>query len=348
MPENRAPPPTVGGQAVVEGVMMRASEATAVAVRKADGSLVVRTRVVRRIASRYPLLGAPGLRGVAVLFETLFDGMSALNFAARHALPEGEPGGKGSEAPGSGVILATLGMSLLFGFFLFAVVPHLLTMGLGSLLGSSDLEGGQAFLFHVVDGAVKTAIFLGFVWGMSRMKDMRRVFEFHGAEHQAVHAFEAGLDLAPESLGRFPTAHPRCGTAFLVTVIAVSILVFAAAFPLMPEVSDIRILNQIAFVGIKMPLVLPIAALSYEIIRWAGKHPDGIGRVVSAPGVWFQRITTQPPDRSQQEVAIVALLAALNPDAMGAGVAAPEAITDFDGYAEFRAWHAGGASGGAQ
>ena len=316
--------------------MMRAPDATSVAVRKADGSLVVRVRTAHRLGSANRWLARPGVRGIAVLVETLQDGMSALNFSARQALPEGEDAGP---APSSGAIAATLAVSMAFGFFMFAVLPHLLTFGIGWLLASEDLSGGQAVVFHLVDGVLKASIFLAFVWTMSRVKDMRRVFEYHGAEHQAVHAFEAGQDLCPENLSKHPTEHARCGTAFLVTVIFVSILVFAGVFPLLPVLSDIRILNQLLYVLIKAPLILPIGGLSYEVIRYAGKAPGGLlGRIVSAPGVWFQHITTQPPDRGQQEVAVVALAAALDPARAGIWAGFGEVILPFATYDDFCRW----------
>jgi len=181
-------PVAVGGQAVVEGVMMRAPAATSVAVRRPDGSIIVRVRSAKRVAQALPLLGKPGLRGVAVMLETLLDGMSALSFSAEQALPDDEkPKGGGAT---QGALVATLALAVALGFGVFAVLPHALTWALGWLLGSDALEGGRALPFHLVDGVFKLLIFLGYVWGISKMKEMRRVFEYHGAEHQAVHAFE--------------------------------------------------------------------------------------------------------------------------------------------------------------
>lgn len=342
MPEQ---PVAVGGQAVVEGVMMRAPTATSVAVRRPDGSIVVRVRAASRLAARHPWVGRPGMRGIAVLVETLADGISALNFSAEQAMPA-PPAGAGAPARGGRgervAIIATLAFSLAFGFFMFAVLPHLLTFGLGWLTGNEDLEGGTAMVFHLVDGIAKALIFLGFVWAMSRVKDMRRVFEYHGAEHQAVHAFEAGIEPVPENLSRFPTEHPRCGTAFLVTVIVVSIFVFAGVFPAMPPLSESKLLNQVLYIAIKLPLILPIAALSYEVSRLAARSAGGLlGRAVSAPGVWFQHITTKPPDRGQQEVASVAIHAALRPELAAVGPANPEAIVPFADFDQFKAWIAG-------
>lgn len=318
--------------------MMRAPDASSVAVRRPDGSIIVRARGSRNLSKRYPILKSPGLRGVAVLVETMYDGISSLNFAAEQALPAETDAKGGPSAPVSSfALLATLVMGMAFGFFLFAIVPHFLTFAIGWLTGSEALEGGQSFWFHLVDGILKAGIFLGFVWSMSLAKDMRRVFEYHGAEHQAVHAWEAGLDLVPESMSRFPTAHARCGTAFMVTVIAISIVVFAIVFPFVPVLSDVKMLNQALYVLIKLPLILPIAGLSYELQRFASRRTDGLlGKVISAPGVLFQRITTQPPDRSQQEIAIVALRAALDPGRIGVVPGGTgEATATFDDFDAF-------------
>lgn len=317
--------------------MMRAPDATSVAVRKPDGSLVVRVRAARRLAARYPWMGQPGMRGIAVLVETLSDGISSLNFSAAQAMPE--TSGDKQDAS-SLAIIATLAFSLAFGFFMFAVLPHILTLWLGDLLGDDDLAGGRAVIFHLVDGVVKVLLFLGFMWSVSLMKDMRRVFEYHGAEHQAVHAFEAGLPLEVRSLSRFPTAHARCGTAFLITVIVVSILVFAGIFPLMPVIFENKILNQVSYVLVKAPLVLPIASMAYELIRLSARLKSRVlGWLLSAPGVLFQRITTQPPEADQQEVAIIALTAALSPALAGVGQARPESIVEFADFEEFKRWN---------
>ncbi len=316
--------------------MMRTPTATSVAVRRPDGSLVVRVREARRLAERHPVLAAPGFRGVAVLIETLSDGLSALNFAAAQAMPEAADDAGGG-APSAAALAATLAVSLGFGFLLFAVVPHAVTLGVGDLLGVESLAGGRAVAFHVVDGFVKVAVFLAFLWGISQMKDIRRVFQYHGAEHQAVHAYETGLTLLPRNLSRFPTEHPRCGTSFLVTVIVVSILAFALVFPWMPDLSERRWLNQVLYVAIKAPLILPIAAASYELIRAASRMENRLlGAALSAPGVLFQRVTTRAPDPDQQEVAIVALVSALRPERFLRALGATEAVESFSSFEDFQ------------
>lgn len=322
---------TVGGQAVVEGVMMRTPTATSVAVRRPDRSVVVRVRAARRLAERYPLLAGPGLRGVAVLIETLSDGLSALNFAASQVLPEAS----GRQASASAIAM-TLALSLGFGFLLFAVIPHAVTIMAGDLLGIASLAGGRAVAFHLVDGLVKVAVFLAFLFAVSQMKDIRRVFQYHGAEHQAVHAYEARLPLRPDNLSRFPPEHFRCGTSFVVMVIIVSIFVFAFVFPFMPEFSDHRWINQVAYVAIKAPLIPLIAAVSYELMRAASRiESRWLGALLAGPGLLIQRITTRPPDPDQQEVAIIALIAALQPERLLRHSPEDEALGSFASFADF-------------
>ncbi len=333
--------PSVGGQAVVEGVMMRAPRAATVAVRRPDGSIIVRVRSSSPMASRWPILGKPGLRGMLVLVETMADGISALNFSAEHAMEQG-PGGENAVADGSmsrGAIGVTLAVSMVFGFALFAALPHFLTWGLGVLVGSESLKSGTAASFHLVDGAIKLAIFLAYIWLVSLMKDMRRVFEYHGAEHQAIFTWESGRDLTPENLAGFTTFHPRCGTAFLVTVIAVSIFVFVGVFPLLGQISTSKIVNQLAYLAIKLPLILPIGAISYEVIKLANRYSTTwFGRFISAPGLLMQRITTRRPDRPQQEIAVVALRSALDPERAGVGGGVGEKIMEFADYGAFIDW----------
>lgn len=345
--------PSVGGQAVVEGVMMRSPSAASVAVRRPDGSIIVRVRSSYPASKRFPILAKPGFRGMIILLETMMDGISALNFSATHAAAA-EPGkpidngstrstpsasSGGSASLTQGAIVLTLVVAMAFGFALFTVLPHFLTWGLGMILGSTALSGGQAASFHLVDGVIKLGIFVLYIWLISLMKDMRRVFEYHGAEHQAVHTFEKNLELTPANLASFDTQHPRCGTAFLVTVIAVSIFVFAGVFPLLPTLSSIKVVNQILYVFIKLPLILPIGAISYEVIRFAGKKSDSwFGRMISAPGIWMQHITTRRPDSRQQEIAIVALQTALKSASTGLSPENPEKILEFHDYTAFQVW----------
>lgn len=322
---------SVGGQAVVEGVMMRTEKAVSVAVRKQNRSIIVKVKLSTRLSDRFPFLRKPFLRGILVLIETLIEGISALNFSAQQASLEREDDGKGIS---KGAIIVSMMVSFAFAFLLFAVIPHVITLALGFVLENQTLSGGQAFLFHLVDGLVKCLIFLVFIYSISLMKDMRRVFEYHGAEHQAVHAYESKDVLIPEHLSKYPTAHPRCGTSFLLIVILLSILVFAVVFPFVPVLSENKIVNQMLYILIKAPLILPIASLSYEMIRLSGKK-GFLGRFFSYPGLLFQKITTQRPDKDQQEVAIIALRLALNPEMIGLGVTKNEMIMEFSGLEDF-------------
>ncbi len=332
--------PSVGGQAVVEGVMMRAPSAVTVAVRRPDGSIIVRVRSSLPLSKRFPVLGKPGLRGGLILLETMLDGISALNFSAENAIEEApESPDKAPSTMSKAAIGATLVFSLAVGFALFAALPHFLTWGLGELTGNDALKSGTAALFHLVDGAIKLGIFLLYIWLVSLMKEMRRVFEYHGAEHQAIFVHESGQALNTGNMSGFKTQHPRCGTAFLVTVIAVSIFVFVGVFPLLGEISSNKILNQIAYLGIKLPLILPIGALSYEIIKLANRFSDRwFGRVISAPGLLMQHITTRRPDESQQQIAVVALATALDPTRAGVVDSVHEKVLEFVDFDAFNVW----------
>jgi len=206
----------------------------------------------------------------------------------------------------------TITASLLLAFGLFAALPRLITWGLGTALGNADLESGTALAFHAVNGVFKVGIFLLYLFGISFLPDIRRVFQYHGAEHKSVFAFEAKAPLDVAGAQGFTTFHPRCGTSFLILVIAVSILVFALTFPLLPRLSEHAVVNQLLLVLVELPLMFPVAGVAYELIRLSGKHPrHPLVRMVAAPGLWLQRITTKPPDDAQVEVALVAMLTAL-------------------------------------
>ena len=310
-------PETIGGQAVLEGVMMRAPRSMAVAVRKRDGSIVVRETPWEPVWARLKFLRWPFLRGAVMLVESLWNGLQALSFSAEQAdLDEPSPAGaakKPPQAPLSKAALAgTIAFALLLGFGLFAALPRFLTWGLGLALQSADLESGTQFLFNAVNGTFKLAIFLGYLWGISRMKDIRRVFQFHGAEHKSVFAYEARARLDVPGAQAFTTFHPRCGTSFLLLVVAVSIVVFSVTLPFLPRLAENSVLNQALLVLIDLPMMFPIAGVAYELIRLSGKRPDHpVVRAIAAPGLWLQRITTQPPDDGQVEVALAAMLTAL-------------------------------------
>jgi uncharacterized protein YqhQ len=292
----------VGGQAVIEGVMMRTESALTVSVRKADGTIKTKEEYITPLSQRYPILKKPVLRGVVVLFESLVHGISALTFSANEAA-EGEV-----DAPISAWAMAlTIVVSLALGIALFVVLPHFLTVLIGE--GLSVPMGVNTILFHLVDGIIKVAVFLLYIVGISLMPDIRRVFMYHGAEHKSIFAFEAGEELTVKNARKYSTLHPRCGTSFIIAVLLISIFIFAAVFPFMPVFPGIPgFVRNLVYVFIKIPLLLPIAGISYEFIRLAGNRTDS--RVIAAlslPGIWLQKITTREPSDDQIEVALAAL-----------------------------------------
>jgi uncharacterized protein YqhQ len=296
----------VGGQAVMEGVMMRAPHSYCVAVRKPDGEIVTMETPLPRLSEKYPLLGIPVLRGVATLGHAMSLGIKALKFSADVALHEEarkEAARKGEEFKDSGkhpagtvpgwLMAANLAFSLVFFLFLYKFVPLLLTEWLANYVPAVENQ----ILFNAVDGVIRLLIFCAFLFAISRTEDIRRVFQFHGAEHKVVFNFESGQPVTVENAQRFQTFHPRCGTSFLLVVMLVSVAVYTV-FPVQGFVE--KFLLRLA----TLPL---IAGLSYELIRFSAKHQGGLLAILVAPGLWLQRITTQPPSDDQAEVAIHAL-----------------------------------------
>jgi uncharacterized protein YqhQ len=279
----------VGGQAVMEGVMMRGVSTWAVATRQPDGGIDVRSFPLVSWTKRHRALRWPVIRGVVALVESLNIGFKALGMSANAQLDE-------DEEPISGVMWAgTIVVALAFAVGLFFVVP----VGLTSLFKD---QLGSAFLFWLVEGILRTAIFLAYLALASRVPDLRRVFEYHGAEHMTISAFEAGEPLTPESAQRFSRLHPRCGTSFLLIVMIVAIFVFAPlGLPAWYLLLASRILG--------VPL---IAGLSFEVIKWAGRNrrTPWVQRLMW-PGMQLQKLTTRAPDHAQLAVAIAAMEAVL-------------------------------------
>jgi uncharacterized protein YqhQ len=279
----------VGGQAVLEGVMMRGVSTWAVAVRKPDAEIDVQSFPLVSWTKRHRVLRWPVVRGVVALVESLKIGFNALNLAANAQLDE-------DEEPISGAMwVGTMLVALLFAVGLFFVVP----VGLTSLFKD---HLGSAFLFWLVEGVLRTAIFLGYIWLLSRMRDLRRVFEYHGAEHKTISCFEAGLPLTPENAQRFSRLHPRCGTSFLLIVMIVAIFVFA---PLgLPEW---YLLVASRILGVPL-----ITGLSFEVIKFAGRNRRKRWvQYLMWPGMQLQKLTTREPDLDQLAVAIAAMEAVL-------------------------------------
>ncbi len=293
--------PTVGGQAVMEGVMMRDRDRLAIAVRKPGGDIFLDVRPWFSLTAA-KLLRKPFLRGFPILLETLVNGIKALNFSAQVAMEEEEEGEIGPWAMG-----LTLAASIGFALLLFVVTPHLFSLG----MKAAGLSGGvEALSFHVWDGLFKMLLFLGYILAISYLPDVRRVFEYHGAEHKVIWAYEQGADLSPEGARGFSRLHPRCGTAFLLFVLAISIVLYAFLIPWLmgfyaPETGWIK---QAYIVVLKLALMVPVSAVAYEVIKVAGKfHKSLACRLISAPGLFMQLLTTKEPDDRQIEVALAAL-----------------------------------------
>ena len=285
---------SVGGQAVIEGVMMRGPGKIAVAVRKPNGEITVDLKDAGSVSDRYPILKKPFLRGVVSLMESLSYGMKALSFSAQASGEEEE----GEESMSSLELAGTIAVSVGLAVLLFVVLPT----GAMKLLQN---EGFSPMVLNLCEGLLRLGIFLLYIWGISRQKDIQRVFQYHGAEHKTIYTYEHGLPLRVENVRPFSTLHPRCGTNFLMIVMLISIFIFTfLGWPSLWE----RILSRILL----MPVV---AGISYEIIRFAGKHMDKPWvRAAILPGLALQKLTTRQPDDDQIEVAIASLKAVLPPE----------------------------------
>jgi uncharacterized protein YqhQ len=293
-PELVVPPYSIGGQAVLEGVMMRSPAAVATAVRRPNGEIVVTHRPFRGVASKYKILNLPILRGGVNLIETIALGMQALNYSADQAMDEGSRpvGTKPTWLQQLGTV-ATMLAAVGIGFGLFFWLPLILTEWTGV---RGDIT------FNLVDGVFRVVFFLGYLWAISLWKDMRRVFQYHGAEHKSIYVFEAGLPLEPEQSRKFTTLHPRCGTSFLLLVMLTSIVVFT--FLGRPEGLGERLV-RIAFVPV-------IAGIAYELIKLSAKKSCQRWMMpLILPGLWLQKITTKEPSLDQVEVAMAAIRACL-------------------------------------
>ena len=345
--------PVIGGQAVIEGVMMRSPKSFAVAIRRKDGRIVVREEAWLAFAERFPFLKWPILRGATMLVESMYNGLSALNFSASEAMEdeaiangetpeERDPqenlhGGSGKDW---GLWIA-LGTSFIFGLLLFKALPHFATWGIGEWIGDgTNALPVDSALFHLIDGVIKLSIFVGYILAISLMEDVRRLFMYHGAEHMSVHTYEAREELDVEHTRHRTTAHPRCGTTLILLVISVSIVMFVAIIPLLPRVSESDLVQTaFAFVA-KIFLMFPIAGVAYEAQRFAAKRPEAwYVRIFFAPGMLMQKLTTRRPTDPEIEVALTALRKALwrenlttetqTPDQEGNGRKEPEVFYSF-------------------
>lgn len=324
---------SVGGQAVVEGVMMRSPQAFTVVVRAADGSLVVRQQPWLSLSERYKWLKWPFFRGGVVLLESLHNGFSALNFSA--SVQEGRD--LKQEKPGAWWM--TILVAVVMALALFAALPHFLTWGLGALLGSEVLQGGTGAGFHLVDGLIKLILLISYLWLISRLPEIARVFQYHGAEHKAIYTFEAGEQLTVANARKQGRFHPRCGTSFLLVVVLVAVLLFSLAFSWISAPGIPKIVLHSLLIVAKLALLFPVAGLSYEFIRLAGDHPKNrFLKTFVLPGLWTQRISTKEPDDSQLEVALASLISALKMEEMaGKGTTPTETQGRFESFDAYMA-----------
>ncbi len=302
---------SIGGQAVIEGVMMRSPRRIATAVRKPDREILTKSDPYIPLSKRYKLLNIPVIRGALSFFEMVIIGIRALNFSADVALEETERADKGAdwertrgEKIKDGLILAgiiVLGFGLALGIF-FAL-PLFFT----EIMGLSK----NALSFNVTAGIIRVSLFLAYLWAISQWKEIRRILEYHGAEHKSIYAFESGEELTVENVRTYSTHHPRCGTSFLLIVVILAIFLFAVA----DTIVEIKIGHKPTLLQrfvTHFSLLPLLGGISFELLKLSGrKRHKRYVRWLAAPGLWLQKITTQEPDDSQLEVAIVALKSAL-------------------------------------
>ncbi len=292
----------IGGQAIIEGILMRGPQKQAVVVRKPDGELEVKQEELRLIKDRYPILGIPVIRGGVNFIDSMAKGVGALMWSAEFYPEDGEDSQEpskfdrwleeklGGEKAGKAVVAFAVMLGLAFSIGLFFLLPTFLTSFLDGLIPSYALR-------NLITGALRISIFLAYLIFCSRLKDIRRVFAYHGAEHKTIFCYEKGEELTVENVRRQSRFHPRCGTSFLFVVMIISILVFSvASFP--------NVWLRLLFRILLLPVVVGI---SYEINRFTGRHDNAFTRFLTAPGLWLQKFTTNEPDDSMIEVGIRAL-----------------------------------------
>jgi uncharacterized protein YqhQ len=283
----------VGGQAVLEGVMMRSPHAWGICIRKPDGTLSTHCEPLDRLSEKHKWMGWPIIRGVMTLGQATVLGFRALRYSANVALDQ-LPAGEEKKTEISGWVAAVnIIISVGFFIFLYKFVPLLAATKLKNAHPVFDNQ----IMFNVVDGIIRIGLFLLFIWGVSLFADIRRVYQYHGAEHKTVFAFESRSPLTVPNAQAYSTFHPRCGTSFLMTVMLISMLVYM----LIPATTFW------ARFGFRIALLPVIAGISYEMIRFSAKHASSLFALLTKPGLWLQRITTQPPADDQVECAIAAL-----------------------------------------
>ena len=319
----------VGGQAVIEGVMMRSPKRIATAVRRASGAIQVKVLEYQSLIQRKTYLNIPIIRGAITLIEVMILGIKTLQWSADKAMEDAEEeerakGKKVKEKKKQGMstlhAVFSISIALVIGISAFFALPLYLTTHLFNI-------EKQALLFNLVAGSIRIVFFLLYIWGISFMKDVKRLFEYHGAEHKTVFAFEDKVRLSPANAAKYSTFHPRCGTSFLVIVMLVSLIFFAF-------VDTIIILwhggiSLLLRLSVHLPLIPIVGGLSYEALKASANNIDNaLVRLLIAPGLGLQRITTSQPDEQQLEVAIAALQAALGDDLKDELVDVPEITSE--------------------
>lgn len=298
---------SIGGSAVMEGVMMKGPKEIATAVRKPDGEIVIDKKPVGSLVTKYKVNKIPIIRGVFAFFDSMISSMKALMYSAEFVdLEDDEEEMSKFEAWLTNklgdkikdfIIYFSVIIAIIFSVGLFMLLPHAIGMLVGLVIDNG-------VVLTVIEGVVKILIFLGYILLVSQMDDIKRVFQYHGAEHKTIFCYEQGLELTPENAAKMSRLHPRCGTSFLVFVMVISIILFSL-------VSKYSWDNYFIGLGIRILLLPVVSGISYEIIRWAGKSNNTVVSLLSKPGMWMQKITTREPDEKQLEVAIAAMKAVL-------------------------------------
>ena len=281
-----------GGQAVIEGVMMRGSRSLSVAVRSPSGEIVTHLEPLDPRIYGGKMARIPFLRGLTLLWDALGLGVKSLMFSAEIALEEEKEEGSGNAFQGPAQ-WGTVALSLIFSVALFFVLPAFLAELITKWIG---LESANT-LSNIIEGTIRLALLVGYIWIIGQMPDIKRLYGYHGAEHKTINAYEAGAELTPSSVARFPLEHPRCGTAFLLTVVVISILFFS----LLPPMSlPVRLLSRIVFLPV-------VAGIAYEVIRFTSRHQENaLIRAITKPNLALQHLTTREPDEGMLSVAITA------------------------------------------
>jgi uncharacterized protein YqhQ len=294
---------SIGGQAVLEGVMMRFQDRLAIAVRRPDGEIVVHLRPWFNLTRWWPLR-LPVLRGFPILLETMINGIKALNYSAQQATEE-------EEELSPRAMALTMASAIAIAMVVFVGLPHFFSVGMEKL----GLGGGvEALSFHLWDGLFRMLLFVGYILAISFLPDIHRVFQYHGAEHKVIHAYEETQNLSIDKIMGFSRLHPRCGTAFMLFVLSVSIVLYAFLVPLVLLLWEPGhfFLRHGYILVVKLLLMIPISGISYELIKLSGKLKSTIVCwILCAPGLLLQMLTTKEPDERQIEVAIAALKGAV-------------------------------------